>query len=425
MKRRSLVLGAAAVAGGSLLLRPKDEGAPHDDYFSQLNEELKKNGPMRPSMVIDLDRLDQNIDLVNASMRAGEKEKHYRVVAKSIPSAGMIDYVMKRAGTRRLMAFHQPFLNQHSRLYPNADILLGKPMPVRAAELYYQGHGGAFVPERQLQWLLDTPARLSEYLSLAQGQGLRLQVNIELNVGLHRGGVTAGEDLAEMLSLIQAHPDHLVFSGFMGYDPHVVKVPSLLASRDSLLDKAMTVYAEAIEQVKSSHADLWRDDLTLNTAGSPTYKLHEAENLSNDIAVGSALVKPTDFDIDTLDNHLPAAFIAAPVLKTTGEIEIPGLDGKSKVLSWWDINQRTTYFTYGGYWKARPHSPQGLRHSALFGRSTNQEMLTGSPATGLSVNDHVFLRPTQSEFVFLQFGDLIVVRNGRIVDSWPVFDQSA
>jgi D-serine deaminase-like pyridoxal phosphate-dependent protein len=50
-------------------------------------------------------------------------------------------------------------------------------------------------------------------------------------------------------------------------------------------------------------------------------------------------------------------------------------------------------------------------------------MLNGSAAVELGVDDYVFLRPTQSEAVMLQFGDLVVVRGGAVVDHWPVFRQ--
>jgi D-serine deaminase-like pyridoxal phosphate-dependent protein len=36
----------------------------------------------------------------------------------------------------------------------------------------------------------------------------------------------------------------------------------------------------------------------------------------------------------------------------------------------------------------------------------------------------MFMRPTQSEFVMLQFGDLLVVSGNQIVDKWPVFHQT-
>jgi D-serine deaminase-like pyridoxal phosphate-dependent protein len=154
----------------------------------------------------------------------------------------------------------------------------------------------------------------------------------------------------------------------------------------------------------------------LNAAGSPTYKLHEAETLSNDISVGTALLKPTHYDLDTLTEHVAAAYIATPVLKAVGPIELPGLDEKSRILSWWDPNQRQTYFIYGGDWMAEYESPTGLQFNASYGHSTNQEIVNASPEVGLKVDDQVFFRPTQSEFVLLQFGDLVAVRGGKIVD---------
>ncbi len=57
----------------------------------------------------------------------------------------------------------------------------------------------------------------------------------------------------------------------------------------------------------------------------------------------------------------------------------------------------------------------------LYGRSPNQEMVNGSPTVGLNVEDQVFLRPIQTESVLLQFGDLLAVRGGKIVETWPVY----
>jgi D-serine deaminase-like pyridoxal phosphate-dependent protein len=52
-------------------------------------------------------------------------------------------------------------------------------------------------------------------------------------------------------------------------------------------------------------------------------------------------------------------------------------------------------------------------------------MLNGSASIDLRQDDWVFLRPTQSEHVFLQFGDIAVYDNGEIVGRWPVFKQGA
>lgn len=421
MKRRHFVLGAAvaAVAGG-WWLRPSDRGGPYSEYFRRLNDELKAHGPMRPVMLIDLDRLDHNIDVVMQSVQRGGK--HLRLVEKSLPSPGLLAYIAKRAGTARLMSFHQPFLNHDAQVFPEADILMGKPLPVRSAELFYQTHKGPFDPARQLQWLLDTPERLQHYLALAQGLDTRLRVNIELDVGLHRGGISDNAVLGRMLTLISANPQHLEFAGFMGYDPFVgMGVPGILGSPQALFEQVMQRYNGHVDFTRQQFAGLWREGLTLNTAGSPSYRIHEQETLSTEVSVGTALLKPTHYDLPSLSEHVPAAFIATPVLKSTGSVEIPALDGKSRVFSWWDPNQRETFFIYGGNWMAQFESPQGLQSNELFGRSSNQEMVNGSPAVGLNIEDQVFLRPTQSEFVLLQFGDLLGVRDGKIVETWPVY----
>lgn len=428
MKRRRLVLGGGALAAAGLLaLRPGDRGRPHDAYFQALQGELRGQGIMRPSLVIDLDRLDHNIDQVAQSVARGGKR--LRLVEKSLPSPRLLEYIARRAGTQRLMSFHQPFLNHDAVNMPAAGILLGKPLPVQAARAFYAQHarhaGAGFDPQRQLQWLVDTPARLHQYLELAQGLGVQMLINIELDVGLHRGGVGNGETLAAMLALIAEHPQRLAFSGFMGYEPFVAMLPRLLGRPEDLLARAMAIYQSRVDQVRRDFPALWPADwherLTLNTAGSPTYRLHEGERLSNDISVGTGLLKPSHYDLATLATHQPAVFIATPVLKTAGPVRLPGLDGASRLFSWWDVNQRETLFIHGGNWLADPVSPAGLQGNALYGRSSNQEIINVSPSAALRVDDLVFLRPTQSEAVLLQFGDLVMVRGGKVTDFWPVF----
>ena len=146
MQRRMLILGAlGAGAAVAWWKKPRDHGAPYEPYFRALNEELKQHGPMRPCMVIDLDRLDHNIDLVAGTLRRAGK--HYRIVEKSLPCQKLIAYVAQRAATQRLMSFHQPFLNLDALSFPNFDVLLGKPLPVGSAALFYRDlRAGGFDP---------------------------------------------------------------------------------------------------------------------------------------------------------------------------------------------------------------------------------------------------------------------------------------
>ena len=158
-------------------------------------------------------------------------------------------------------------------------------------------------------------------------------------------------------------------------------------------------------------------------AGSPTFALYTDTKLANEIAAGSALVKPSDFDLPILKDFLPASFVATPAIKVSKGVRLPGLEYANRALG--KPQTGKTVFLHGGYWKADPVYPRGLKYSSLFGRSSNQEMLVAPKNASLKVDDFVFLRPTQSEAVFLQFPKLAVFSEGAITDIWQPLPVTA
>lgn len=423
--RRKLLWGGAL--GGAVLaapfLRPNDRGGAHNDYFLRLQSALHEAGLYRPTLVLDAERLTQN---TNRLIQHIDSKFAYRIVGKSLPSLPLISHVRKQTGTDRVMVFHQPFLNLIARQMPDSQLLLGKPMPVLAANRFYSFHTNRkFNPATQLQWLIDSSERLREYSELAAALNQRMQIVLELDVGLHRGGFRDTEDVALAMTYLQ-QDRYLQFAGFMGYEAHASKMPKLIGGPIAALAKAMKFYEQCVARAQSVLGEQFHPkQLTLNAGGSSTYQMYTASDPCNELAVGSGLVKPSDFDVQYLQDHIPAAFIATPVIKALDRTEIPGLEEFSRLSALLNPNTERSFFTYGGYWKANPESPPGLSPNALYGRSTNQEMLNGSRSVKLRRNDFVFLRPTQSESVFLQFGDIAVFDGRHISSLWPVFQQGA
>lgn len=420
MKRRRVLLGAmgglAAVGTGALLWRPKDVGAPHNAYFSALNDLLKREGSGIPVMLLDLDRVNSNIDVIAESVGA---DKTYRVVVKSLPSVPLLRHVMGRAKTNSLMVFHQPFLNEIARAFPDADALLGKPMPVSAAATFYKKVAETkYDAEAKVQWLIDSPQRLDQYYSLARDLGVKMRVNLEIDVGLRRGGIPSPEVLAAMLKVIKGAPAHLALSGLMGYEPHLTGLEANLAH--PAVQNVLSIYSGFLTTLRQAGYD--PEKLTLNGAGSHTLGIYNKDRTMNDLSAGSGVVKPTDFDTHHLTSNSPALFIATPILKRYDELKIAGDHWAAGPLQAWDPNMRRLYYIYGGFWKAKMVSPPGVADPLY--ESTNQSPIATSTSVDLQVDDYLFMRPTQSEFVMLQFGDLLAFSGDQIVDKWPVFHQT-
>lgn len=413
--RRGLLIGAGAAAAaglGALLLRKPDRGGAHNAYFQNMSRALAEAGLAHPTLVVDRARMLANADAAAATLAPSGLS--LRLVVKSLPAFGLLDPLAERLATNRFMVFNGAMLRQMLDQRPGADLLMGKPLPVgEAAPFIAAGaHGGP-------QWLIDTPERLAAYAEAARAHNTPIKVNFEIDVGLHRGGFADVESLRAAIAAAKAEPLVQV-SGLMGYDPHVVKVPD----PDGAFRHVQQVYADAVACI-TSELGVEPSSLTLNSAGSPTYKLHAAGTAANEVSVGSAFVKPLDFDLPTLTHHQPAAFIATPVIKALDQARLPALEPLTGVMSFWDPNSARAFFIYGGHWMARPESPPGLEFSSIFGRSSNQEMLTGSRHVSLAVDDYVFFRPTQSEAVFLQFGPIALYDEGRIVEMIETFPVSA
>ncbi|MDJ0712095.1 MAG: alanine racemase [Woeseiaceae bacterium] len=384
-----------------------------NDYFTALGALLRDIGSGTPRMVVDLDRLDDNLGRL-LEMHSPES---LRFVAKSLPSPQLLQYLSKRTGQQRLMVFHLPFLLQIVAAFPRANVLMGKPMPIAAMRRFYADRvANEFEDTGQLQWLADTKLRLMQFIELARAIGRPVSVSIEIDVGMHRGGLADEDSLAEMLDTIRGHREELRLAGFMGYDAHVPKAPwphSVAAAAE----RAKERYGEFLEFAWANYPELEEGEWCVNGAGSPTIAMHGEESPLNDYSLGSALVKPTSFDLPTLQDFEPAAWIAAPVLKRLAGVRIPFIERLPS-------GGRDTLFIYGGKWMAEPCYPDGLRESPIYGLSSNQQMLTVPSDSDVAVDDYIFLRPMQSEAVMLQFGDLCVVRGNRHIDDWPVFQNA-
>ena len=83
------IVVAAGVATLFYAVRPRDDGGGYDPYFRALNEMMKREGPARPVLLLDLDRLDQNIKVLRAVDPPAQAVPRRRQVAAVAPVAAV------------------------------------------------------------------------------------------------------------------------------------------------------------------------------------------------------------------------------------------------------------------------------------------------------------------------------------------------
>lgn len=415
LPRDPRLLSAAALAASCLpKLREKDAGGGgHSPYFAELQAALKRAGAVRPVAVVDIRRLAGNIAVIRRALASSTLE--LRVVTKSLQAPGLLASVLAGTGANRLMAFNGLMLEDIVAFRPRADVLLGRPLPAAEVGAFVRRYAAHPAAAAHPQWLADSLRRIAQYEEIARETGAKMRINLELDVGLHRGGLADAAAVAAAVDLVRSSPQ-LEIAGLMGYDAHVARAPS---PADAMA-RAMNRYGAAVGVLRRKLGDL--SGLALNTAGSLTLPFHLADEVANEVSVGSAFVKPAHFDTPALAKLQPAFFIAEPVVKVMDPALYPGREDHAEAIAALDPNSRRGFFLYGGYGDARPVSPAGLKYSALYG---GRAMLAGSAAVDLAEDDMVFMRPGESEGALLQFGDIAVYDEGEITAWWPTFRMQA
>ena len=216
------------------------------------------------------------------------------------------------------MSFNVTMAGQLLAAMPQADQLMGKPVPTAAIAGLFDTLKPAAAKRaaQQIQWLADTPERVRELGALAHRLQVNLRIALEIDVGLHRGGMMAGTALDNALVTIAAHP-RLTLSGLMGYEPHLTKLPKIGTWRKRAQQGALSLFADAMAQIAVQFGEAAVKDMIRNMAGSPTFPLYGNTDHANELAAGSVLVKP-DFDMPLLKDLNRPVYCDAGMKRSKG-----------------------------------------------------------------------------------------------------------
>ena len=430
MKKLKIIIPVILLIGlaYALYIKPSKVKTEYQPYFAELNTALKASRPGASAGIIDLDRLDNNVDVVSRSLGNNFK---LRLVAKSLPSLGLLKHLMEKGKTNRLMVFSEPFIAEilNNLNADSLDILLGKPLPADAfARLsIYKGWN-------TVNWLVDTKERLNEYLAYAKKENALVKISLEIDVGLHRGGFETTAQMAEAVEMIKANSQYLQLTGLMGYDGHVPYVPFYI-NKQKAIEKAFAnvqqCYSGFVEELKKHYDAKFISSLTLNSGGSRTYFYYgnfKGTTPVNDIAMGSGFLAPAQFPELLKLGHQPALFLSSPVLKKIETSELPLAEKFSPLVNWGNPNLKVSYYMLGGGWPGEPLAPAGIQKNPFWDENDlgytnllpNQAILSSSDQNDLNVGDFVFYHAWEGDGM-LSFKQIELYRRNKIVGEWDTY----
>ncbi len=400
---------------------------PTGDYFKQLGADLTAAGFGTPQIMIDLDRLDANADSIATEIG----KDRYRIVEKSLPSLDLLGYISNRTGVDRFLVLHLPFLPALLAQFPNAHVLVGKNQPILAVKAYFDSlasDADRADAASRVAFLVDSSRRLDELVALASAMSLVLQVGVEIDAGLHRGGVRHPSDLPPVLAGFVANADKLRFIGMLGYDGHIIGSPAAPGLEEfgvrAAYKSVEAIFRDSVSIIQAEFPSLWRSDLIFNSGGTNTYPLHHG-GVVNDVAAGGGMLRPNSYSNMFIGALQPALFLAAPVIQTFPVVEIPFVNDVGQ--SFEDGNK--SFAMYGGGWAAVFVFPRNLSLAPLVSDPENmnlvpnQSLIVAPGDITISPGDWIMHQPRLADAIF-QFEDILLVRGGRLQSAkWKAYPR--
>jgi D-serine deaminase-like pyridoxal phosphate-dependent protein len=365
--------------------------------------------------LVDLAALDANLKVVLATAR--ERGMVVRPALKTMPCAQLSAYVLQKLPEPRAMVFSL----QHARAtIPRAprgtDFMMGYPPTPR--ELAW--HLGKPLPKRphRLRVLVDSVPLLEEFASLARRtrHPLPLEVALEVDVGMGRGGMDSADETKAALKIFRDARDRLRLTALLGYDGHAT-LTGTGAWRDLVAATAQQRYREHLDVLNADGAGLFDAQTLVKNGPASSNYVKWTDRVANECSPGSAFLFAGylgDFDHDNLT---PAVTLAAPVFKITSDspslpytqTTLPGSTREEILIRtlWWSDCAPAVAF------------PGGLESDELSGGGWAMT----APKGALELGDPVIFRPGQTGEAMVPFGAVHAVREGTVRRVWPVLPR--
>jgi D-serine deaminase-like pyridoxal phosphate-dependent protein len=365
-----------------------------------------------PALLLDLDRLDANIDLMARTIAAGGKKwrphaKAFKTpcIAHRLQKAGAIGITVAKVSEAEVMAAGgiEDILIAH--------LVVG---PARASRL------ASLQRIADVKATVDHPDQLSALSDAAWKIGVTIGLLVDLDIGLGRTGVP-DVDQAAQLAVRVAESRGLRFDGLMGYEGHAITMADQDAKREAV-EKSYAKLRDGIEAVANAGLPC----PIVSTGGSGTYPIAATLAGPTELQAGGGIFGCRYYtDLCNLEGIKPALQVLTTVVSRPAD-DRAVLDAGRKAIS--NYLSEPSVFN-GDFSLARPdlqvtslsaeHATIRILPSSDFYNTTSEELamvprerwdVLFSHPEAPRIGDRLRLIPGYSDLTFVLHDEVIAFR---------------
>jgi len=340
-----------------------------------------------PALVLDLDKLDANLEKmsdyfsgVDAELRPHIKTHKCPILAQKQVAAGAIGVTCAKVGEAEVMAKAGIF----DILIANQVVSPGKIM--RLLDL---------LNISDVKVAVESLENIAALNAAAESRKTVLKVLIEVDVGMHRCGVTSVKEAVDLAGKV-GKMKHIEIAGIMGYEGHII----FTFDRDERI-KLGTECMEALVEVKTELEKAGFSIPIVSGGGTGTYDIASNVPGVTEVQAGSYLT------MDATYGYLNMGFEQAVTLMST----VIAVHGDHVIL---DCGMKSITSEFG------MPQPVGLDGASLASLSEEHGHLNLEGKTKLKMGDVVELIPTHGCTTINLHDRFYPVRGDLVEGIWEI-----
>ena len=345
-----------------------------------------------PALLVDLDALEHNAQLI--ARRCAEAGIAWRPHVKACKSPAMALRLLEAGAVGVTCAKATEALAMARGGV--TDILI-------ANEVIGEQKVARLIEVARLATLcvaVDDAANIREISAAADAAGVTIDLLVDIDVNLHRCGVTP-EQAPALCALISDLPA-LRLRGLMGYEGHVMGLPDNEKERETAASAALLKRANELCQVDGHEIGV------RSGGGSGNYRYVLEQGVLNELQAGGAALMDLTYERMGVQDHRRALSLVCQVVSAANADRAAGDAG-------WKATGRHTGLP-------SVINPAGWQ---CVGLSAEHTHLSRDGGDALQVGDRVELVPHYSDSTVLLHRTLHAHRNGKVEAAWEISGSGA